>query len=46
MSALQSQHQVSTYQLELAELLEVDDGNGTRWGLNLGFGKGDELEIS
>jgi hypothetical protein len=35
---------IPTYQLELAELLEVDDGNGTRWGLNLSFGQGDELE--
>ena len=34
----------STYQLELAKVLQVNDGDGTGRSLDLSFGKGDELE--
>ena len=34
-----------TEQLEVAELLEVDDGDGSGWGLNLSFWEGDELGL-
>jgi hypothetical protein len=38
---------MATYQLELAEVDEVNDGDRPLGGLNLSFGKGDELrEVS
>lgn len=33
----------STYKLELAEVGEVENGDGAFWGIDLSLGKGDEL---
>jgi hypothetical protein len=32
-----------THQLEVAEVDEVDDGDGAFWCVDLGFGEGDKL---
>ena len=37
---------LTTYQLELAESLQVNDGDGTGGSLDLGLGQGDELWVS
>lgn len=34
----------STHKLELAEVREVENGDGAFWGVDLGLGEGDELE--